>query len=98
MNHMKQNSDLHGYEIFGLADSDTEQQKIISYENHLAWLKQKEIEVRHEIERKITRLKDETLNKRNLINRCVECNKTLTDSEIKDGSNGNVCEYCLCPA
>ncbi len=100
MNHMKQNNDLHGYEILGLSDSNTEQQKITSYENHLAWLKQKEIEVRHEIERRITKLINNTLEKVTFLNRltCVECNNPLTDSEIKDNSNGNICEDCLCPA
>ncbi len=54
---MKQNEDLHGYEIMDLSDAKTKQEKINAYENHLLWLKSKEIEARHDIERRLNKLK-----------------------------------------
>jgi len=93
MGYAETNKDLHGYEIHGLLESKTNTQKIDSYYNHLQWLRGKEIEARHDIERKILKL-NEANNKIN----CIECNNKLTENEIKDKSNNGICEDCLCPA
>jgi hypothetical protein len=50
--------DGHGFDIYGMDIAKTPTEKINCLEEHLQWLKERHIEVEHNIERRINKLKD----------------------------------------